>query len=365
MKNDIILHISPNQFPALQIDQPTKKIWLELSEGVKEYHIIARSLNNKFEDYKEGNLYLHLLPKITKRQFVFFFSSWFMIYLILKYKINKFVVQCPINGGFTAAIISKVLKIPFLVEIHGEEYFRYFERKTFLHKLFDWVQRFTFNQAKIIRSLSPKMTSKLRSQGISGEIIEIPNRVNLKLFNKNKSHFSISNPLKVVSVGRFVTAKNYETLIKVCLKNNYSLVLIGGGDKEGIYENLISNSKSDIKLIDWIAQEDLMNEVVQSDIYIQSSISEGVPRAIIEAMAMKMPIISTKAGSVEGILIDGFNSLLVDDPMDLNEFEGCIDKLKNDGVLRKLIAENAYNDATIKYEWTKSFENYKKVISKL
>ena len=135
MNNDILLHISPNQYPPLQEDHHTKKIWKELAEGTKEYHVFARSKGNRFENYSEGNLHLHLIPAVTEKQWSFVFSSWVMIYYILKYRVNKMLVQCPINGGFTACVYSKILGIPYMAEIHGEEYFRYFEKKKFIENI--------------------------------------------------------------------------------------------------------------------------------------------------------------------------------------------------------------------------------------
>lgn len=362
MKTDIVLHISPNQFPPLSVEHSTKNIWKSLSSNVKEYHIIARAYNNKFSYSKEGNLHLHLIPAITKRQFVFFITSWFIVYIIKRYHINKFVVQCPIMGGFTAALCSKIFNIPFMVEIHGEEYFKYFSQKNILYKILDKIQRFTFSQAKVIRSLSQNMSDKLVENGIKNRIVIIPNRVDLKIFNISKENFDVSEPLEIVSVGRFVPAKNYETLIKVCVKKGYNLKLIGAGHLKSKYLHLIDKAHG-ITLIDWLSQNELNKLVVGCDLYIQSSVSEGVPRAIIEAMAMKMPIISTKAGSVEGVLVDNYNCLLIDDPLNEIEYYNAIERLKNDKDLKVSLANNAYKDVIEKYEWKKSFTKYNNTIS--
>ena len=364
MNNDILLHISPNQYPPLQEDHHTKKIWKELAEGTKEYHVFARSKGNRFENYSEGNLHLHLIPAITEKQWSFVFSSWIMIYYILKYRVNKMLVQCPINGGFTACVYSKILGIPYMVEIHGEEYFRYFEKKKFIDKILDKIQRITFNNAKIIRSLSHKMTEKLKLNGIRNNIVEIPNRVNISLFNKVKENYTISAPVKIVSVGRFVEAKNYEFLIDFCIENGYELTLIGGGHLFDKYQERIGAHKN-INLIQWLNQSEFIDIVVNSDIYIQSSVTEGVPRTIIEAMAMRMPIVATKVGSIEGILIDEENSILINNPLDKEEYKNKIEKITQNEELREKIARNAHSDAVNKYEWSKAFKIYKQAIRDL
>lgn len=355
-----ILHISANQFPSLEVDHFTKKIWKELAKGADEYHVLARAKDNRFHHYKEGNLYLHLVPAITKRQWSFFFTSFYMLVIIRKYKCNILLAQCPVMGGFAAALVKRFKDIKFMVELHGEEYFRYFTRKNYLYKVLDFIQRYSFKKANVIRSLSPKMTQKLKNYGIIDKVVLIPNRVDLQLFNKRKTDFAILGKPKLISIGRFVEAKNYEFLIKCCLENNWQLTLIGGGSLRANYEAMIpADKREDIILIDWIPQAELIDLVIHSDIYIQSSISEGMPRTLLEAMAMNMPIVSTNVGSIEGIIIDNENGLLIDDPRSSKEYREVINRLINSEEIRKIVAANGYNWAVNEYEWNKVFEIYR------
>ena len=108
-----------------------------------------------------------------------------MFWLIKKHKVTHLLVQCPIIGGATASLASSFYKIPLMVEIHGEEYFRFLNKNHFITKII----RFTFHRAKVIRSLSSIMTKKLEMYGISDNVITIPNRVNLSIFNKNLQIF--------------------------------------------------------------------------------------------------------------------------------------------------------------------------------
>lgn len=49
--------------------------------------------------------------------------------IIKKYKITHLLSQCPIVGGFTGTIASKLFKIPIFIEIHGDIYFKYMQEK--------------------------------------------------------------------------------------------------------------------------------------------------------------------------------------------------------------------------------------------
>lgn len=361
------LHISSNQFPGLEKSHFTKKTWIELSKGFDSYHIVARAYSNKFEYYNEGNIHLHLVPSLGTKARSFMLSSFFIFYLINKYKITHLLAQSPILGGVTAALASKLFRIPLMCEVHGEEYFRYFKRTRIIDIIFSLMAKFSFATSKKVRSLNSKMTEKLLLNGITN-IIEIPNRVDLSLFKKQKKQFNPNKPLRLISIGRFVREKNYLSLIEALgrSKLDFHLTLIGGGPLKKQYENLIQqlNIANRITLIDWIEQEEIVDLVTFSDIYIQYSVSEGFPRTILEAMAMKMPIISTDVGSISGIIRNDINGILIPS----NSGEDLINSISNlvqNGSFSQTIANNGYEDAKNKYEWNRVFALYRNELTNM
>jgi glycosyltransferase involved in cell wall biosynthesis len=356
-----VLHISANQYPPLEVNHHTKRIWQELAKEADEYHILARAKDNKFHTCREGNIYLHLIPYIVKRQWIFFFTSIYLFQVISKYKINILLAQCPIMGGFMAVFASKLYKIPLMAELHSEEYFIYFQKKTFIHKLFAKVQEFTLRNAFSIRSLTSKMAIALAENGFMKNVVLVENRVNLNIFNKPKYSFDIEQPVKIISVGSFVQRKGYEILIESLSKVPYQtkLTLIGGGPLKIKYCQLAKlYGNIDIRLIDWIEQSEMINLISESDIYIQPSFIEAMPRTILEAMALRMPIITTNVGFIEGVIVNKQNGILVKAGDSTDIANALIELIKNKE-LRESIATNAYTDACNKYEWNKMFDIYR------
>lgn len=361
------LHISANQYTSIDKANYTKNIWEELSKGFDEYHVVARSHFNKFENYQEGKIFLHLVPGLGKRERSFMISSLYIFILIKKYKITHLLAQSSILGGFSAAIASRFFQIPLMVEVHGEQYFRYLNGGKLTDKLLAFISRYSFNSSKKVRSLNTIMTQKLVGAGIKN-IVEIPNRVDLNIFNHPKENFQISTPIKLVSVGRFVVEKNYSQLIKNLheLQIDFQLTLIGGGPLQAEYEGYIkkSNISDRVKLITWIEQKDLVDRIINSDIYIQYSISEGMPRTILEAMALRVPIISTDVGSIAGVLHNNINSKIIE-VNHINELQDAILELKNNDKLRIRLAIKAYTDVVEKFEWNKCFEKYRSELTSM
>ncbi len=365
-----ILHISANTYPPLDgKNHHTKNIWQELAKGFDEYHVLARSETNKYNYSKEGNIHLHLVPRLTKKSKVFFFTSFWMFWIIKKYNITHLLSQCPIVGGFTATLASKFYEIPLMVEIHGDVYFKYMQEKNYIHKLFSKITKFTLKNATKTRSLSTAMNDMLKIFGFEHNLIIVPNRVNLQLFDSQKNNYKLHNPIKIISIGRFVEQKGYDIAIEAIkqlyTKFDIELYLIGGGALYKKYENL-SKGYENIKLINWIKQSELKLLLEQADIYIQPSkpyFGEAMPRTILEAMAMKLPIISTNIAAIPGILNET-NSILIN-PNNVDELATAITTLVKDDELRKKIALQGYQDVVEKYEWNKVFELYRNEIKSM
>jgi len=254
-----------------------------------------------------------------------------------------------------------------MVEIHGDVYFKYPGSDRFIERILSFFSRYSFKNASKVRSLSPSMTRLLKQQGIDGNIVEIPNRVDTKMFGPPKSGHRIEGPVKIISVGRFVPQKGYDLAIKsiqeLGKKYDISLKLIGGGKMTQELSNLIGNDVR-IELIEWIQQKELIEVMKSSDIYIQPSLphlGEAMPRTILEAMALGLPIISTNIAAIPGILIDEYNALLID-PGSKNDLSESLERLINDDKLRSRLGKNAHTDASTKYEWGRMFELYRNEI---
>lgn len=356
-----IIHLSANMYkPEINFSDHTAKIWRELSKDYDEYHIMGRSIDNHFHHIDRDNIHLHLVPKIARSSSTFLFSSLILLHYVRKYKINVILAQSSVVGGFSAVMAKKVYGCKLLTEIHGEEYFTRYQNNWILRHIRD----FSFKNSDRIRALSPKMVEKLNRIGFTDNIFIVPNRVNLALFNKPKTSQEISGKVKIISIGRFWEAKNYSFLLKNLnrLEFPFHLKLIGGGRLRPEYEEIIKEEglENKVTLVDGVPQAKLVEELSMSDIYVQSSIHEGVPRTIIEAMGMRLPIISTNVGSIEGIIVDGYNGLLCA-PNSVELFEQ-IKKLVLDQSLREYLANNAYEDARTKYDWDIAFEKYHQFI---
>ncbi|WJG10403.1 glycosyltransferase family 4 protein [Aliiglaciecola sp. LCG003] len=365
------MHISANQYPKLPTEHHSKVIWKELAKGFDEYHIVARSTDMSFSYTKEDNLHLHLIPSFGSRQFVFFLLSFILPVYFTRYRPTNVVAQCPVLGGFVAAIFKGMFDYTLFVEIHGEHYFKRLGN-SFLsqmkYRFFYLLTRFTFNRANTIRSLSQTMTSYIEDVygTLGSKILIIPNRVNLQIFKHVKNSYHIENGIvNIITVGRFSKLKNHENLLKDLYQTGikFHLTIVGSGDLKESY-NMIAKNNGDLtglKILENLSHEQLSLELAKNDIYVHYSVSEGVPRAILEAMAAGLPVLATNVGYVEGVIEDNVNAMLINLPYRVN-LEKCLRKTISNESFRNILGVNARSIIVEKFEWNHVFNMYRKAV---
>lgn len=84
------------------------------------------------------------------------------------------------------------------------------------------------------------------------------------------------------------------------------------------------------------AEADLYSLYKAADIFVLSSVSEGFPRVLYEAMAMHLPIVTTNVGGIAQLMVDGVNAAVVP-PNDPALLADAIEKVSTDGDYRRRI----------------------------
>ena len=123
---------------------------------------------------------------------------------------------------------------------------------------------------------------------------------------------------RFVAVGRLEPQKNFPLLIKAFADFNkkepdYKLTIYGEGREREKLENLISslNLENSVELPG--RDKDVLNKINSASGFILSSDYEGMPNALIEAICMGMPVISTDcpSGGPRELIQNGVNGILI------------------------------------------------------
>ncbi|WP_335974713.1 glycosyltransferase family 4 protein [Gaetbulibacter jejuensis] len=189
----------------------------------------------------------------------------------------------------------------------------------------------------------------------------------LKIYDDVNIHKSFDiEPHKIIvgNVANHVNAKDLSTfvltldyLVNNCKLTNIHFLQIGRftGTTETLKE-LVKEKQLD----DYITFTDFIKDgykyTSQCDIFLMTSINEGLPLTIMESFYYKIPVVSTIAGGIPEAITHGENGLLAD-LKDAETLGKHIISLCNDDVLKKNIIENAYTLVTTTFSAQKMTEN--------
>lgn len=184
--------------------------------------------------------------------------------------------------------------------------------------------------------------------------------------SKRKSLGLAEDDIAVFFVGRLSEEKRPNVFVEAAadvIRNNKSdnvkFFVIGDGPMKPEIEKRISAiNNTHITYLGY--QSEVASYLSAADIFVLSSIIEGFPLSILEAMAMKVVVIASKVGAVTEVISSGEDGFVVT-PADKNEIVGMINKLNKDRKLLERVKLNARKDVETKYSNLILGENYTKL----
>lgn len=172
----------------------------------------------------------------------------------------------------------------------------------------------------------------------------------------------------MVSVGRLNSQKNHELLInsfKIFCTNHpeYKLIIYGEGENRANLEHLIERNQLTGKVLLPGSISNVFDQIKGAELFVMSSIFEGMPNALLEAMCLGLPCISTKVSGAVDLIKNGQNGLLVDIG-DKDALVNAMETLASDQKMRESLGAEALklydllNVDTIASQWCNYLDRY-------
>jgi len=167
------------------------------------------------------------------------------------------------------------------------------------------------------RKIRPRLGFKIIHNGVDTGALKFFDKADARAFFRDKIGADL-NAFDVVigNTANYYKTKGLEHLISamalIVPQTNAACILIGEGGERPALETLIKE-KNLVGRVFLVGQvPDAYRYVKAYDIFALSSMKEGFPWAVLEAMAAGLPIVSTKVGAVPDIIEDGVSGRLVD-----------------------------------------------------
>jgi len=193
------------------------------------------------------------------------------------------------------------------------------------------------------------------------KILTIPLGIDIERYSKNeeargrlRGEFGIDDKTVLIgTVSRAEPVKGLRYLVEAMpqvirrVPGVMVLVVGGGSQLDDLKKTAIELGIHDHVIFEGI-REDIPEILSAIDIFVLPSISEGMPLALLEAMASGKPVIGSKVGGIPELIEDGLTGYLVP-PGDPNRLAGSIVKLSVDHELMRSMGREARRKVEEKY----------------
>lgn len=278
------------------------------------------------------------------------------------------------QAGFVAAYAGKYLNIPSVVSIRGND----IEQAAFDPSKFSHIM-YALQNASAVTTNASELSKKARAF-FEREIVLIPNGINTEIFRKverNKVlaetlNLKLETPNVIGFAGELRSKKGLSTLLigyAQINKKNPSTLLIVGDVRAGEYQQAFDeyqrgNPDTHIIITGYVAHKDMPAYYSLMDVFVHPSLRDGMPNAVLEAMACELPVITTPVGGMLDVIEDDVNGKIIQvNHVDL--FVNTTLKLLKDEETRKRLGgsarEKIQKEFTLQKELEGNLAVYKKI----
>lgn len=166
-----------------------------------------------------------------------------------------------------------------------------------------------------------------------GESVLIRNGINIEKIKQRKTIIT-NQRLTIGTVGRITYQKNPQLFNEIALKfPQYDFLWIGDGE----LKNFLTSSN--ITITGWFPNNEAVFPYLNKlDVFLQTSLWEGLPLAVLEAMALSKPVIATKVIGNKDIVVHGETGFLFENVSELMPFFQELENLE----FRTIMGEKAF-----------------------
>ncbi len=171
-----------------------------------------------------------------------------------------------------------------------------------------------------------------------------------------RSERTREGPFVIVSVGRLSPEKAQTLLVDAVAKlaaqgRDVRLQLIGDGPDRALIEREVRERSLErvVQLVGWVSNESLRELLDGADAFAMSSLYEGVPTVLIEAMSLGIPCVAPCIAGIPELIANGKDGLLFA-PADVDELHDCLVTLMDDAEVREAMVAHARSRVRLEYD---------------
>lgn len=293
----------------------------------------------------------------------------YTFFYVAQNKVDFIQAYFAVPAGWVAWLIKMVHGVPYAVyfggsDIPGANPSRYKN----IYPLITPLLRMIWRGAEFRTVCSEGLAELGREADSTVEWVVIPNGVETDRF---KPIERAANPkVKLLFIGRLIPRKGFQRVVEALPKVRertkvpFEVEVVGtGAAREALDEVAEKLGVSElISYVGTVPYDQLEKSYQYADVFVLTSLSEGMPSVILEAMGCGLPIVASDVGGNNELVEEGVNGYLIDG----DDIDGLADKLAgliNDASLRARMGQVSRRKS-LQYDWREIMAQYNELYGK-
>lgn len=324
----------------------------------------------------QGGMTIYRIPGLRRRQdrsnpleqiiFILSASLW-TLRMIPRFRPHATLAFFGVPSGPVAWLIKKLFRIPYVVSLRGGDVpgFRPYDFRLY-HKLAAPFLRVIWRNAAAVVANSGGLRQLANAFDPRFEIPVIPNGIDLDSYKTTGRDWTFP---RLLSAGRIVHQKGLDLAMRALggLKElKWEWRIAGDGPQMPLLQSLAKELGigDRVHFLGWQSREELMKCYGQSNIFLFPSRHEGMPNALLEAMASGLPVVASCIAGSEELVVDGETGYLVPSE-DIESLQTALKKLLSDPALREQMGRASRQYVEANYSWESTAQQYALLLEKV
>jgi glycosyltransferase involved in cell wall biosynthesis len=270
------------------------------------------------------------------------------------------------RSDFFGLLMAKCMGIPIVATVHG------WTSSTSRLRLYEPLHRWGLKYFDVVIAVSEEIRLRLVEAGVRPEnVVTVTNAIDVSTFSSDRSgiefrkEMRISPEAKVIgTVGRLSLEKGLEYFLRagaqiIAKDSSVTLLLVGEGPQRRELEALAESLGISSSVVFCGYRRDVERIYPAFDIFVLPSLTEGLPIALLEAMACTRPVVASRVGGIPSVIQDGVTGLLVE-PTNVGQLVDAFRNLLDDPELGRGLGVSARQSIERRFgvsEWIKNIES--------
>jgi glycosyltransferase involved in cell wall biosynthesis len=325
---------------------------------------------------QQGGVTIYRVPALRRRQdrsnpleqiaFILSASFW-SLRLRSSFKPDATLAFFGVPSGAVAWLLKKVYGIPYIISLRGGDVpgFRPYDFHVY-HRLVAPFLRMIWKDAIAIVANSNGLRQLANVFDSRFEIPIIPNGVDLESYRQAERDWLFP---RLLSVGRLVHQKGLDLAMRALgrLKElSWEWHVVGDGPQMHGLRVLAKELgiEDRVHFLGWQSRGQLIESYKQANVFLFPSRHEGMPNAMLEAMASGLPVIASCIAGNEELVLDGNTGYLFPSE-DIESLQTALKKILGNPALREQMGNASRLHAEANYSWAATAQQYALLLEKV